>query len=363
MFWQPVYLARELPAGRAVPIRIMGEDFTLYRGAGGAVHLVAPRCAHRGTQLSTGWVEGDSIRCRYHGWRYEGSGFCVEQPGEDSEVQGLKSLKIASYPVEEHIGLVFAYLGEGSPPAFRRYPDFEGAGALEAFSTGVWPCNYFNVLDNACDLGHVAYTHIESRNRMGRPDLLALPKIATEETDYGIKTVAFVPEGRTNTLHFHMPNVNQVRSPLQITDLSKDPFSGWVNRLFIRVPVDDEHCVNFIVDYAELEGQKAREYEAHRRRVREKEPELPNHLGAAVLEGEMRFEEISDKTDILHLTLLEDYVVQVGQGKVPDRGRDTLGRLDAGVFLMRKIWERELKALADGRPLKNWISPGKLHAP
>jgi 5,5'-dehydrodivanillate O-demethylase len=117
------------------------------------------------------------------------------------------------------------------------------------------------------------------------------------------------------------------------------------------------------VDYAELEGQKAREYEAHRRRVREKEPELPNHLGAAVLEGEMRFEEISDKTDILHLTLLEDYVVQVGQGKVPDRGRDTLGRLDAGVFLMRKIWERELKALADGRPLKNWISPGKLHVP
>jgi 5,5'-dehydrodivanillate O-demethylase len=359
-FWQPVYLARELPDGRAVPIRIMGGDYTLYRGETGAVHLVAPRCAHRGTQLSTGWVEGDSIRCRYHGWKYEGSGQCVEQPGEEGAFAA--KVTIRSYPVEEYIGLVFAYLGEGEPPPLRRYPDFEGEGALEAFSTGIWPCNYFNVLDNACDLGHVAYTHIESRSRMGRPDLLRLPKISTEETDYGIKTVAVVPEGRTNVLHLHMPNVNQVRSPLQITDLSKDPFSGWVNRLFIRVPVDDDRCINFIVDYAELEGQTARDYEAHRWRVREKEPELPNHLGAAVLEGKIRFEEISDKTDILHLTLLEDYLVQVGQGKAPDRSRDTLGRLDAGVLLMRKIWERELKALADGRPLKNWVSPGKLHA-
>lgn len=361
MFWQPVYLARELEPGRAVPVRIMGEDFTLFRGESGAAHLVAPRCAHRGTQLSTGWVEGDAIRCRYHGWKFEGSGQCVEQPGEEEAFAG--KVKIRSYPVEEYIGLIFAYLGEDEPPPFRRYPDFEGDGALEAFSTGIWPCNYFNVLDNACDMGHVTYTHIESRNRMGRPDLLRLPKVSTEETDYGIKTVAVVPEGRTNTLHFHMPNVNQVRSPLQITDLSRDPWSGWVNRLFIRVPVDDDRCVNFIVDYAELEGKTVREYEEHRRQVREKAPVFPNHLGAAVLAGKMRFEEINDQTDILHLTLLEDYVVQVGQGAAADRGRDTLGRLDVGVLLMRKIWERELKSLAEGKTLKSWSPAGKLHAP
>ncbi len=67
MFWQPIYRTEDLVPGRAVPIRIMSEDFTLYRGEGGACHLVAFRCAHRGTQLSTGWVEGDCVRCRYHG--------------------------------------------------------------------------------------------------------------------------------------------------------------------------------------------------------------------------------------------------------------------------------------------------------
>jgi hypothetical protein len=127
--------------------------------------------------------------------------------------------------------------------------------------------------------------------------------------------------------------------------------------------VDDDRCVNFIVDYAELEGQMARDYEKHRRRVREKEPVFPNHLGAAVLSGKMRFEEINDRTDIIHLTLLEDYVVQVGQGLAADRSRDTLGRLDVGVLLMRKIWERELKSLAEGKPLKGWSPAGKLHAP
>src|SRR5262245_7563186 len=31
-FWQPVYLVADLPAGRAVPLHLFGEDFTLYRG-------------------------------------------------------------------------------------------------------------------------------------------------------------------------------------------------------------------------------------------------------------------------------------------------------------------------------------------
>src|SRR5207244_10946251 len=72
MFWQPVYRSQDLAAGKMVPIRIMGEDLTLYRGANGEAHVMAFRCAHRGTQLSTGWVEVDDIRCRYHGWQYDG---------------------------------------------------------------------------------------------------------------------------------------------------------------------------------------------------------------------------------------------------------------------------------------------------
>ena len=61
-FWQPIYHSMDLAAGRAVTVRIMGEDFTLYRGETGTPHLVDARCPHRGTRLSTGWIEGDQLR-------------------------------------------------------------------------------------------------------------------------------------------------------------------------------------------------------------------------------------------------------------------------------------------------------------
>src|SRR5262245_38793653 len=66
-FWHPVQRVEDLPAGRARPIKVLGEPFTLYRGHTGAPHLAQFRCAHRGVQLSIGWVEDDCIRCRYHG--------------------------------------------------------------------------------------------------------------------------------------------------------------------------------------------------------------------------------------------------------------------------------------------------------
>ena len=78
-FWHPVHRADDLMPGQAKPIQIMSERFTLYRGEGGAPHVVGFRCAHRGTQLSAGWVEGDCIRCMYHGWLYDSTGQCVEQ--------------------------------------------------------------------------------------------------------------------------------------------------------------------------------------------------------------------------------------------------------------------------------------------
>ncbi|MBM2812718.1 MAG: Rieske (2Fe-2S) domain protein, partial [Chloroflexi bacterium] len=51
-FWQPLYRAKDLPAGKAVPVRLLGEDLTLFRGETGTAHVFQQRCAHRGTQLN-----------------------------------------------------------------------------------------------------------------------------------------------------------------------------------------------------------------------------------------------------------------------------------------------------------------------
>src|SRR3954454_15819062 len=123
-FWQPVRRGDALPPGRAFPIKVMSEEYTLYRGESSEVHLVGFRCAHRGTQLSTGWVEGDELRCFYHGWKYGPDGQCTEQPAEPEPF--CNRIRIRSYPVREYLELIFAYLGEGEAPEFPRFPQLEG---------------------------------------------------------------------------------------------------------------------------------------------------------------------------------------------------------------------------------------------
>src|SRR3974377_1031859 len=77
-FWHAVYRGQDLPAGYANTIRSMSENYTLFRGHSGIAQIVAQRCPHRGAPMHLGWIEDDSIRCVYHGWKFECSGRCVE---------------------------------------------------------------------------------------------------------------------------------------------------------------------------------------------------------------------------------------------------------------------------------------------
>ena len=83
-FWLPVAEVRDVEPGRAKAIQVLGQQFTFYRGVTGDAHLVDYFCAHRSSPLFTGHVEGDCIRCFYHGWMYDADGQCVEQPAEDA---------------------------------------------------------------------------------------------------------------------------------------------------------------------------------------------------------------------------------------------------------------------------------------
>ena len=52
----------------------------------------------------------------------------------------------------------------------------------------------------------------------------------------------------------------------------------------------------------------------------------------------------------------------MGQGPIADRAQERLGRTDARSILVRKLWARELRALAEGRPLTRWTRPARLEA-
>jgi 5,5'-dehydrodivanillate O-demethylase oxygenase subunit len=355
MFWQPVFRGQDLAPGQAVPVQIMGERFTLYRGESGRPHLMDFRCAHRGTQLSTGWVEGDCIRCLYHGWKYDASGQCVEQPGEDEAFS--RKVRIRAYPTEEYIGLIFVFLGEGEPPPMRRYPEFEHEPVLEIYRPDVWPCNYFNRIDNYCDMGHVLFTHRESTQRRGRPLPLGARQLQARETDYGVETTAAYPGEAPSLAHVDMPNTNHLGP--------NAPGTRPGDRLFFRVPVNDESCVSYCVERTYLTGDAAAEYREQRRQADQESSATSRDVGDAVLAGKQRLRDIEVRTNqsgtgYTDIFWVEDYTTQVGQGPIADRSTEHLGRIDVGVILLRKIWQRELRALAEGRPLKQWASSAGL---
>jgi 5,5'-dehydrodivanillate O-demethylase len=338
-------------------VQIMNEWITLYRGEGGTPHAVAFRCGHRGTQLSVGWVEDDCIRCRYHGWMYDAGGQCVEQPGEDPAAAAR--VKIRAYPTQEYMGLIFAYLGEGEPPPIKRFPDFENDPRLMVGPTQPWPCNYFNRIDNALDPLHVAFTHSEALTRVNRTSHLEWRSqgtaVSAEETEYGLCASVTMDGRHSSTIHFHMPNINQLGIEAPSADeKQQDGASPWGDRLFWRVPIDDEHCTSYVVGIMMAPGGEGS------RRLVEPTNVSPNDMAEDILGGKLTVEQIPGEYTQRDMFWVEDYVAQVGQGAIQDRSNERLGRRDMGLVALRRVWERELRAVAEGRPLKQWESTGGL---
>jgi 5,5'-dehydrodivanillate O-demethylase len=350
-FWQPVLRSQDLPRGRALPLRVLGQDFTAYRGHSGRAYLLDPRCAHRRTLLSLGWVEADRLRCFYHGWVYDGTGRCVEQPAESAGFAG--KVRIGSYPTREYLGLVFAWLGEGAAPALPRHPEFEGQGVLEV-ETFTRPCNYFRHLE--LDPMHIAFVHRDSPET--EAGLSAVPKVRCVETSYGYTMIASRPgpDGRAvdQVQHRLMPNVSLFKV------YPKERGGVWRDRVAWRLPVDDDCYVSFVVDSSP--GERAAS-QAGRYRLRRslaaslrRDREIAS-LARAVLEGRMSRERaVREAPDVVQL---QDTLVLLGQ-----EGDEPGGSLapDPAVRVLHRLWERELRALAAGAPLTQWRRPERLTA-
>ncbi|HZT07410.1 MAG TPA: Rieske 2Fe-2S domain-containing protein [Chloroflexota bacterium] len=334
-FWQPVFRSQDLQSGKAAPIRVMSEDFTLYRGASGAAHALAFRCAHRGTQLSTGWVEGENIRCRYHGWVYDPTGQCVQQPAEVAPF--CDRVRIRAYPTQEYLGFIFLYLGEGEPPPLPRYPALEGEGELQV-TLHVRGCNYFNNMDNAIDELHHYFVHWNRRRPVGEQ---IIPRISGEETEYGVRITMTRPDlQRSWVWHYHMPGI------LQMNTSDTDQSIHW------RVPIDD---ASHLIPTTTFTPKGA---ERHRREAGDEDPIAASQkiaeVAAEIRAGRMSIDDLDLRDNYFPIG---DEVTQVGQGVIADRQQERLGSSDAALIVFRRLWQRELRALAEGRPLKQWTQP------
>ncbi|MSQ50320.1 MAG: iron-sulfur containing oxygenase [Betaproteobacteria bacterium] len=339
-FWQPVALSSSIEKGRARPLRILSEDLTLYRGDGGTPYLVAERCAHRCTVLHTGWVEGEQIRCMYHGWKFDGTGQCTEMPAEKRPRPEL--VKIVGYPLHEYCGLVFAYMGEGPAPAFDlpRKDCLEEPGRLLFNRLQVWDCNWFQQIENTMDGSHVSFVHVWGKmSRFGEEVTQAVPDLAYEESDAGIKQTATRSKSNVRVNNWTFPNNNHVLSP------GPTRADAWPDTSIWPVPIDDHSTARFAIITVPSDGGES---DRHHREDRLRELNPVDYYGQLFNQRK-----IPDAGPSM-LIATQDYVAMRGQGVIVDRGRERLAQSDAGIAFLRRIFLRELEAIQRGRPGKRW---------
>lgn len=171
--WFVVANSAEIDGARPLSARYFGEDVVLFRGASGALGMVSAYCPHMGTHFGTSNhsyivtaglnVQGEGVRCPFHGWRFNREGVCDHIPYYDGAIP--QAARVKAWPVVERWGVVFCWNDpEGGEPDFDLplFPEWDDPAYVR------WqgldhlvdlPCHPIEVFDNNSDYAHLNYLH------------------------------------------------------------------------------------------------------------------------------------------------------------------------------------------------------------
>ncbi len=345
-YWVPVLAANHV-TDTPQDIRVLGEDLIIFRDGEGRVGLLYPHCMHRGTSLIYGRVETDGIRCCYHGWKFDVEGRCLDQPCEPQGGVNKGAFRQPWYPVREHYGLVWAYMGppDRMPllPRFRHmeplaedefYWTMDNSVSAHADPNGpaILPYSWLHMNDNAVDPFHVWILHTTFSGTQFVDQLAQSPTIKFWPIDHGIaySQKRQLDDGRQHSsiVSWYMPNIAVVPS----LSLAEGP----ADRLTFVVPIDDTHCRNLGTG-------------------RLKKASGGPLAGTA-------FEKItpwSQMTPEQRRTNPNDYEAQAGMGPIARHSEEHLVSSDRGVAMQRRMLKREIERVARGEnPAGAAFNPG-----
>jgi 5,5'-dehydrodivanillate O-demethylase oxygenase subunit len=324
-YWQPVAAVAELADTPVKPVRLFGEDLVLYKDLSGRYGLVERHCPHRSADLSYGMVEPNGLRCSYHGWCFDQSGACVEQPFEDivaPDVRFRDRIQIAAYPVQPHAGLIWAYLGPSPAPLVPDWEPFSWANGFVQIVFSVVPCNWLQCQENSIDPVHFEWLHDNWKGRSAGGNQQLAPrhlKLGFDEFEYGL-VYRRVREGADEN------------DPLWTVGR----VCLWPNALFTgnhfewRVPIDDTNTLSVGWFFSRV--------------PKDREPFVQETIP-------YWYSPITDRASGRWITshiMNQDFVGWVGQGAITDRRREHLGQSDRGIIMMRQRFFQDLEAVAAG---------------
>ena len=157
--WYVACLSRELST-KPLARQVTGVPLVLFRRADGTAAALVDRCPHRNVPLSIGRCVGGELECGYHGWRFDGSGTCVEVPGLPEERPDRAVRRVGSFPVVERDGFVWiapSGVEPAAPP-----PTLVGVGRPGYHTIDLRldvPGPMLAAVENALDVPHTSFLH------------------------------------------------------------------------------------------------------------------------------------------------------------------------------------------------------------
>lgn len=323
-YWHPVAVATELTAERPKKqVRVLGEDLVLFRDATGGYGLVGERCSHRGASLYYGFLEDGGIRCAYHGWLYDNSGKCLEQPFEPAQSMMKHAIHHPAYPVQKVRGLLFAYLGPLPAPVLPPWDVIvrqDGTHKIEVHP--VLDCNWLQVQETNVDPTHNTFLHGKMGQVVGlRSDWKFRPiDLDFEVCEWGIikrRTFGGDDGYREEGHPAIVPNVLRHSSGWGPIDLH------W------RVPIDDTHTRTFWLGFE------------------------PSPDGSIVEEPDdppVEYITLKDDEGYFHMKSFpsQDSMAWETQGPIRDRSVEHLAASDKGVLMWRELLKRQIDIVSEG---------------
>lgn len=360
-FWMPILLEHEVPGPNETPVRVrvLGENFLVWRDGQGELGLFEEYCMHRGVSLSLARCEGDGLRCIFHGWKFDVRGNIVDMPNVRDPSVALKA-RAPVHPARLGGGLLWVYLGPADKqPDFPDYPFIRAPADHSYAFRQIWNVNFVQGLESNLDSSHIGILHNSSaffgeRRERATPDMRDVvvwdddrPTIIVKDHPGGFYATAI----RDVDLNGGQRRYARVHNYVM-------PFGTFVPFpvLAQHVPIDDENTMSFTILY----DDKPVDAEFCRR-IFELPPFLAENLAPRVQRylGTVENNWCQDRSTMdrnfsgLLNPIAEDLAVFASMGPIPDRSKEAAGGSDAAVSRMRTMLIEAARALERGEePLR-----------
>ena len=404
-YWQPAALLAEFDpaldprmALRPVKaVRLLGQNFVLFKDALGSWGLLDRDCAHRGADLSFGRLEpsaeGGGLRCPFHGWKFAPDGRCLETPAEPP-VNGAPSklcdrIKQRSYPVLEKSGVLFAWLGDEDsiPPPLPAFDCFTAPSSHSFVFKGLWNANWLQAVEVGIDPAHPSYLHRflqdealadvggNAAGKQFRSASAGNTRISGSATigevhgdnkreewpmtrimrEFAQPEISFVPTAwgmqltvlrRMNDRLMHV-RVTQSIFPATFVI----PLSSTTTITQMHVPVDDTHTYwySFFTSFAEPLDHAAM------RAQRQQFITLPDYVPTAGRHNNWGFDAAEQMTTTFlgmgeeDINVHDQWAVE-SMGEIADRTREHLGTTDKVIMANRRMLLKAIDAVQNNEP-------------